>query len=116
MAFTNGKCHYKMAIMRSLTIDKAGRLVLPKAIRDEMQLRPGDTLEMEKSEDRIVLRPRRGSKGLYKKQGVWVVSSGAGVPISTEATDGTLEEIRRERELSFLGNLAPKNSKGKGRR
>jgi AbrB family looped-hinge helix DNA binding protein len=102
--------------MMALTIDKAGRLVLPKAIRDEMQLRPGDTLEIEKSEDRIVLRPRRGSKGLHKKQGVWVFGSGTGVPIPAEATDGTLEEIRRERELSFLGNLAPRNSKPKGRR
>jgi AbrB family looped-hinge helix DNA binding protein len=100
----------------ALTIDKAGRLVLPKAIRDEMQLRPGDTLEMENSEDRIVLRPRRGTTGLHKKQGIWVFSSGAGVPISAEATDGILERIRRERELSFLGNLAPKNSKRKGRR
>jgi AbrB family looped-hinge helix DNA binding protein len=98
-----------------LTIDKAGRLVLPKLIRDEMQLRPGDALEMESSEDRIVLRPRRGAKGLHKKQGVWVFSSGTGVPISAETTDGILEEIRRDRELSFLGNLAPENSKRKGR-
>lgn len=99
-----------------LTIDKAGRLVLPKSIRDEMQLRPGDALEVENSEDRIVLRPRRGAKGLHKKQGVWVFSSGTDLPISAETTDGILQEIRRERELSLLGNLAPKNSRRKRRR
>jgi AbrB family looped-hinge helix DNA binding protein len=102
--------------MVTLTIDKAGRLVLPKAIRDEMQLRPGDALEMENSEDRIVLRPRRGTKGLHKKQGIWVFSTGAGAPISAEITDGILDEIRREREMSLLGNLAPKDSQRKGRR
>jgi AbrB family looped-hinge helix DNA binding protein len=38
------------------TLDKAGRVVLPKPVRDEMQLRAGDSLELESSEDRIVLR------------------------------------------------------------
>jgi AbrB family looped-hinge helix DNA binding protein len=97
----------------TLTIDKAGRLVLPKAIRDEMQLRPGDALEVENSEDRIVLRPRRGAKGLHKKQGIWVFSSGTGLPISADTTDGILQEVRRERELGLLGNLAPKKSRRK---
>jgi AbrB family looped-hinge helix DNA binding protein len=100
----------------TLTLDKAGRIVLPKPVRDEMQLRPGDALEVENSEDRIVLRPRRGTKGLYKKQGIWVFSSGTGAPISAETTDGILQEIRRERELSLLGDLAPKHSRRRGRR
>ena len=57
MAFKHGKCHCIMAFMTTtLTLDKAGRVVLPKPIRDEMQLRAGDSLELESSEDRIVLR------------------------------------------------------------
>src|SRR2546425_12680271 len=86
----------------TLTLDKAGRVVLPKPVRDEMQLRPGDTLELESSGDRIVLRPRRGGTGLHKKQGIWVFSTGE--PISAEATDDVLRQLRRERELSFRGN------------
>jgi AbrB family looped-hinge helix DNA binding protein len=100
----------------TLTLDKAGRVVLPKPVRDEMQLRPGDALELENSEDRIVLRPRRGNKGLHREQGIWVFSSGTDMPISAETTDGILQEIRRERELSLLGNLAPKSFRRKGRR
>jgi AbrB family looped-hinge helix DNA binding protein len=114
MAFTNGKYHHKMVVMLAmLMMDKAGRFVLPKPVRDEMHLLPGDELEMESSEDKVVLRPRRGTKGLHKKEGIWVFSSRAGVPISAETTDGILQEIRRERELSLLGNLAPKNSRRK---
>lgn len=85
----------------TLTVDKAGRLVLPKPVRDEMQLRAGDSLELECSDDRIVLRPHRGESGLRKKQGIWVFSTGE--PISAEATDDVLRQIRRERELGFLG-------------
>jgi AbrB family looped-hinge helix DNA binding protein len=115
MAFFDGKCHYTMVSMtKTLTLDKAGRVVLPKPVRDEMQLRAGDSLELESSEDRIVLRPRRGGVGLHRKQGIWVFSTGE--PISAEATDETLQQIRRERELSFLGNLpsrSPRRKKAK---
>ena len=41
----------------TLTVDKAGRVVLPKPVRDELQLAAGDSLELESSEDRIVLPP-----------------------------------------------------------
>ena len=98
----------------TLTLDKAGRVVLPKPVRDEMQLRAGDSLELESSEDRIVLRPHRGGTGLHKKQGIWVFSTGE--PISAEATDEVLRQIRRERELGFLGNRPARASRRKKRR
>ena len=105
---------YNGAMTTILTLDKAGRVVLPKLVRDELQLRAGDSLELESSEDRIVLRPRRGGAGLHKKQGIWVFSTGE--PISTEATDETLRQLRRERELGFLGNRparAPRRKKSR---
>jgi AbrB family looped-hinge helix DNA binding protein len=86
----------------TLTLDRAGRVVLPKPVRDEMQLRAGDSLELESSEDRIVLRPRRGGVGLHQKQGIWVF--GVGEPIPAGATDKLLSEMRREREQSFMRN------------
>ena len=91
-----------MVSMTTLTLDKAGRVVLPKLVRDEMQLRAGDSLELEHSEDRIVLLPRRGGVGLHQKQGIWVF--GVGEPIPEGATDKVLSQIRREREQSFMGN------------
>lgn len=108
----NGKCHGKIPLMNTtLTVDKAGRVVLPKPVRDEMQLRAGDSLELESSEDRIVLRPRRGGVGLHQKQGIWVF--GVGEPIPAGATDDTLRQIRRERELNFIGNSPARRSRRK---
>ena len=59
-----------------LTIDRAGRIVLPKPLRDELQLSPGDALEVDKLGEEITLRPVRGSGPLRKKRGVWVFRTG----------------------------------------
>jgi AbrB family looped-hinge helix DNA binding protein len=79
----------------TLTIDRAGRLVLPKPVRDELQLAAGDSLELESSEDQIVLRPVRGAATLQKKRGVWVMRTGK--PLSAEAVNETIRKIRNER-------------------
>jgi AbrB family looped-hinge helix DNA binding protein len=41
----------------SVAIDGAGRIVIPKAIRDRLGLRAGDALELEEHDSEIVLRP-----------------------------------------------------------
>ncbi len=84
----------------TLTVDKAGRVVLPKPVREELQLSAGDSLELESSEDQIVLRPVRGTVGLRKKQGIWVMDIDE--PLSAGTVDRTLRDIRRERERSWL--------------
>ncbi|HSZ00300.1 MAG TPA: AbrB/MazE/SpoVT family DNA-binding domain-containing protein [Terriglobales bacterium] len=84
-----------------VTIDKAGRIVLPKPVRDELQLSPGDSLEVDSSEERVILRPVRGSSRIYKKQGVWVMHGGA--PLSEDVVEKTMQQVRREREQGFLG-------------
>ena len=63
-----------------LRLDKAGRIILPKPLRDELRLEAGDTLEVESSGEEITLRPSRGHVQLRKKHGVWVYS--AGEPLS----------------------------------
>lgn len=84
-----------------MKIDKAGRIVLPKLVRDELQLSPGDSLEVDSSEERVILRPVRGNARIYKKQGVWVINAGA--PLSEDVVEKTTQQVRREREQSFLG-------------
>jgi AbrB family looped-hinge helix DNA binding protein len=83
-----------------LTVDKAGRVVLPKPVRDELQLSPGDSLELESSEDQIVLRPVRGNGPLRKKRGVWVFRTGQ--PLSLETVNQTIADVRRERDHDNL--------------
>jgi len=89
----------------TLTIDRAGRLVLPKPVRDELQLAAGDSLELESSEDRIILRPVRGVATLRKKRGVWVMRTGK--PLSAEVVNRTIRKIRNERGQIDLSSLRP---------
>ncbi len=84
-----------------ITIDKAGRVVIPKSLREELHLEPGDALEMESAGERITLRPVRGTGPLAKEHGVWVFHSGQPQPAS--ATHKMLEQIRAERDLANLG-------------
>ena len=84
-----------------LIIDKAGRVVIPKPLREELHLEPGDSLDMESAGEQITLRPVRGTGPLSKEQGVWVFHSGQPLPAS--ATDEMLQLIREERDLANLG-------------
>jgi AbrB family looped-hinge helix DNA binding protein len=85
-----------------LTIDKAGRIVIPKSLRDELNLEPGDALEVESAGEEITLRPVRGTGPLTKEHGVWLFHSGE--PLSELATDKMLRRLREERDLANLGN------------
>jgi AbrB family looped-hinge helix DNA binding protein len=87
----------------TLTIDKAGRVVLPKPVRDALQISPGDSLELESSDDQIILRPARGTGRVYKKQGMWVFDSGE--PLTADVVNRTLRQVRAERDLRNLGKF-----------
>ena len=84
-----------------LSIDKAGRVVIPKPLREQFHLEAGDSLEMETSGERITLRPVRGTIPLTKEHGVWVFYSGE--PLAASATDQVLEQVREERDRSNVG-------------
>jgi AbrB family looped-hinge helix DNA binding protein len=86
----------------TLTLDKAGRIVLPKPVRDELQLSPGDSLEVESSEERIVLRPARGRGQMKKENGVWVFDSGEA--LSEETVRKTMRKVRDQRSRKALGH------------
>jgi AbrB family looped-hinge helix DNA binding protein len=73
------------AIMTTkLTLDKAGRVVLPKPLRDRLQLAPGDALHVESEGECITLRPVRQNVMLKKELGVWVYQ---GEPTDTSIVD-----------------------------
>lgn len=84
-----------------LLIDKAGRIIIPKPVRQQLHLEPGDSLEIETIGEQISLRPVRGTGPLAKEHGVWVFHSDELLPAS--ATDEMLQQIRAERDLANLG-------------
>lgn len=90
-------------MVTTITLDKAGRVVLPKPVREELQLGPGDTLEVESSEERVILRPARGNGRMRKNRGVWVFDSGE--PMAADVVQKTQRRVREERNRRNLGKL-----------
>jgi len=86
-----------------LIMDKAGRVVIPQSLRDELHLEAGDALDMEVAGERIALRPFRGSGPLGKEQGDWVLRTG--LPMIASTTEDLLQRIREGRDLGNLGNV-----------
>ena len=83
------------------TMDRAGRVVIPRSLREQLHLETGDSLELESVGERIILRPVRGTGPLSKEQGVWVFRSEQ--PLAASVPDEVLERIREERDLANLG-------------
>ena len=54
----------------TVTVDRAGRVVLPKTLRDELRLEAGDSLQLESEGERVTLRPIRSKSPLRKERGV----------------------------------------------
>jgi AbrB family looped-hinge helix DNA binding protein len=84
-----------------VTIDKAGRVVLPKSIREGLRVGPGDTLEIESEDDRLIVSPVRIRPGLQKEQGIWVYRSGAPANISIP---DLIDRQRDQRTRELLGD------------
>jgi AbrB family looped-hinge helix DNA binding protein len=85
----------------TISIDRAGRVVLPKPIRERLQLAPGESLEIEAFEDHIVLRPARPQGRMRKELGVWVYDSGE--PLGADVVRETIQKVRDERSDQVLG-------------
>ena len=56
----------------TLTMDKAGRVILPKPLRDRLGLRAGSNLDVVETADGIRLKPVEAESSMVKKDGMWV--------------------------------------------
>ena len=102
VAFDKWVFPFHNAIMSSTaTVDKAGRVVIPKNLRDELRLLPGDTLSVESDGDLLLLRPVRSSSPLRKKRGIWVFHGDR--KLDAAETDRALESIRQGRASELRG-------------
>ena len=93
---------FTFAIMTAkLTLDKAGRVVIPKKLRDELRMAPGDAFQLESTDEKIVLKPVREEGRMFKKRGMWVFHTGK--PLSAEVVDSVVQSIREERDRQNMG-------------
>ena len=75
-----------------LVLDRFGRVLLPKSLRRDYNLRPGSRLYVDEESRAIVLRPETEEEPLHRENGVLVFSGDACGDL-----DGVLERSRRER-------------------
>ena len=78
----------------TLTLDKAGRVVLPKPLREELRLEPGDKLELDAEGEKLTLRPLRAGTALRKERGIWVLRRGTKMPAMV--TDRVIRNLRKK--------------------
>ena len=74
-----------------------GQVVIPKAIREETGIHPGDAVAFERDGTEVTIRraadePQAREHGIKALRGAWAGAPGVG-------TDDLLAERRREREL-----------------
>jgi AbrB family looped-hinge helix DNA binding protein len=80
------------------TIDRFGRIVLPKEIRDDLGLEPGAVVAVEEQGEAILLKPLRDEPGLVRKGPVLVYTGKARGDILgavRSVREGRLRRIRK---------------------
>ena len=83
--------------IKETIVDRFGRIVIPKKIREDFNLEAGTQIRFEESEQGIVLKPVRGEPNLHWKDGV-LVFTGAALGNLNEA----LAKHREDRERNIL--------------
>jgi AbrB family looped-hinge helix DNA binding protein len=63
-----------------VSVDRAGRIVVPKALRDALQLKPGTRLEIRQEDGRLVLASPAVPMRLVRKGKGLVVQPGKPLP------------------------------------
>jgi len=82
-----------------LRIDRAGRIVVPKPLREKLGLTPDTEIEALEQPDGLLLRRLGQRPSMIKVDGLWV-HQGAAQPNAN--WDGVLAEVREERINSVL--------------
>jgi AbrB family looped-hinge helix DNA binding protein len=81
----------------TIQIDKAGRLVLPKPVREQFHLEPGDRLKIFIEGHSIRLEPADAGGTLIRKGGVLVFTGEFNQPVTATVVQELISEGREER-------------------
>jgi len=80
------------------SVDRFGRIVIPKRVRDDLGLRPGSVLRVEQREGEVCLVPLEEEPGLTVKEGVLVYGGQARGDL-----EAAVAEVRQERLDKLAG-------------
>jgi AbrB family looped-hinge helix DNA binding protein len=83
-----------------VTIDKFGRILIPKKLRERFRLEPNQSLDVQVSDEGMTLRPNsNGEIVLQNGMYVWTGST------PTESWEEITESLREERVDNILRNI-----------
>jgi AbrB family looped-hinge helix DNA binding protein len=82
-------------------VDQAGRIVLPKKVRDRFSLRKDSKLELEENLEGVFLRPIEHESGLTKDEHGWLVHIGR--PVGKINWERLVHEDREDRMRKIGG-------------
>jgi len=92
----------------TIQIDKAGRVVLPKPIRDQFNLLPGDKLRLSVEGNGFRLEPADAGGELVRKGSVLVFTGAFAEPITTANVNELIEQERESRITAETGKSRKK--------
>ena len=92
----------------TIQIDKAGRLVLPKPLREHFNLVPGDKLKLSVEGNSIKLEPAVAGAELVRKGSVLVFTGEFSEPVTARKVEELLARERNERFGAATGKVRKK--------
>lgn len=89
-------------------IDKAGRVVLPKDLRKELAIQPGDLLKVSVRGNEVTLRLNRQKSGFTKRGRALVFSAGDADVLDNETVNSVLQNEREKATADMEKDLPQK--------
>jgi len=83
-----------------IEIDKAGRIVVPKKLRDALHLTPGTRMKVERSGDKLVFEQDYPESHLIFEDGIWMMAGGP--PITNDEVTATIRQGYEERHKRIM--------------
>ena len=85
----------------TLRMDRSGRIILPKRLRERCGFKPGRKLDLVEQRGGVLLRPAEEQPSMVQVDGLWVHQGTLEPGANWERTLG---EIREERIQSLIGS------------
>jgi AbrB family looped-hinge helix DNA binding protein len=89
----------KEVVMEAI-LDKFGRILIPKQVRDDLGLSPGSVLKLEERDEEIVLKPVTERSPLVLEDGILVYTGEVEGDL-----EAALQRDRNERSRKLLAEL-----------
>ena len=88
-----------------IPIDQAGRIVLPKHVRQELAIKPGDTFRVSIDGVAVTLTPNKEITGFVRKGKALVFSTAGDERLREETARKILDSGRAERDARNIEGL-----------